>query len=79
MSLYHVTSGEGLLTLGEEGIKVSPGDTALIPPDCDCGRIGHIQRAGKKAGVPAVWLRCAYAAIIRRSPRIRQPTAGSFM
>lgn len=30
--LYHVTSGEGLLTLGEEKIKVSPGDTALIPP-----------------------------------------------
>ncbi|MDT3735746.1 MAG: cupin domain-containing protein [Denitratisoma sp.] len=30
--LYHVTSGEGLLTLGEEKIKVSPGDTALISP-----------------------------------------------
>jgi mannose-6-phosphate isomerase-like protein (cupin superfamily) len=30
--LYHVTSGEGLLTLGGEKIKVSPGDTALIPP-----------------------------------------------
>ncbi|MBI4987502.1 MAG: cupin domain-containing protein [Rhodocyclales bacterium] len=30
--LYHVTSGEGLLTLGEEKMKVSPGDTALIPP-----------------------------------------------
>ncbi|CAG0939525.1 MAG: hypothetical protein EFKGCFLK_01591 [Rhodocyclaceae bacterium] len=30
--LYHVTAGEGVLTLGEERIKVSPGDTALIPP-----------------------------------------------
>jgi mannose-6-phosphate isomerase-like protein (cupin superfamily) len=30
--LYHVTSGEGLLTLGEDRIKVGPGDTALIPP-----------------------------------------------
>ncbi len=30
--LYHVTSGEGLLTLGAEKTKVSPGDTALIPP-----------------------------------------------
>ena len=30
--LYHVTSGEGLLTLGGEKLKVSPGDTALIPP-----------------------------------------------
>jgi mannose-6-phosphate isomerase-like protein (cupin superfamily) len=30
--LYHVTSGEGLLTLGAEIMKVSPGDTALIPP-----------------------------------------------
>lgn len=30
--LYHVTAGEGRLTLGNEKIKVSPGDTALIPP-----------------------------------------------
>ncbi len=30
--LYHITAGEGLLTLGGEKIKVSPGDTALIPP-----------------------------------------------
>lgn len=30
--LYHVTAGEGLLTLGAEKMKVSPGDTALIPP-----------------------------------------------
>ncbi len=30
--LYHITSGEGLLTLGGEKLKVSPGDTALIPP-----------------------------------------------
>ena len=30
--LYHTTSGEGLLTLGDERIEVSPGDTALIPP-----------------------------------------------
>ncbi len=30
--LYHVTAGEGILTLGSEKLKVSPGDTALIPP-----------------------------------------------
>ncbi|MCC6657027.1 MAG: cupin domain-containing protein [Rhodocyclaceae bacterium] len=30
--LYHVTAGEGLLTLGGERMKVGPGDTALIPP-----------------------------------------------
>lgn len=30
--LYHVTAGEGLLTLGEETFKVSAGDTALIRP-----------------------------------------------
>lgn len=30
--LYHVTAGEGLLTLGDEVLKVSRGDTALIAP-----------------------------------------------
>ncbi len=30
--IYHVTAGEGILTLGGETLKVSPGDTALIPP-----------------------------------------------
>jgi len=30
--LYHITAGEGVLTLGGEQMKVSPGDTALIPP-----------------------------------------------
>lgn len=30
--LYHVMAGEGWLTLGGEKVKVSPGDTALIPP-----------------------------------------------
>ena len=30
--LYHITSGEGMLTLGGEKLKVSSGDTALIPP-----------------------------------------------
>jgi mannose-6-phosphate isomerase-like protein (cupin superfamily) len=30
--LYHITAGEGILTLGSEKLKVSPGDTALIPP-----------------------------------------------
>lgn len=30
--IYHVTSGEGLLTLGEERMEVAPGDTVLIPP-----------------------------------------------
>ena len=29
--LYHVTAGEGLMTLGDERFKVSPGDTVLIP------------------------------------------------
>lgn len=30
--IYHIVAGEGVLTLGEERMKVSPGDTALIPP-----------------------------------------------
>ena len=30
--LYHITAGEGILTLGAEKVKVSPGDTVLIPP-----------------------------------------------
>lgn len=30
--LYHVTSGSGLMTLGDECFKVSPGDTVLIAP-----------------------------------------------
>ena len=30
--LYHITAGEGLMTLGSETKKVSPGDTVLIPP-----------------------------------------------
>lgn len=30
--LYHIVAGEGILTLGAETLKVSPGDTALIPP-----------------------------------------------
>ena len=35
--LYHITAGEGSLTLGAEKVKVSPGDTVLIPagtPHC---------------------------------------------
>lgn len=30
--LYHVTSGDGILTLGDARIKLGAGDTALIPP-----------------------------------------------
>jgi len=30
--LYHVTTGEGLMTLGEERFPVAPGDTVCIPP-----------------------------------------------
>ena len=30
--LYHITAGEGILTLGAEKVRVSPGDTVLIPP-----------------------------------------------
>jgi mannose-6-phosphate isomerase-like protein (cupin superfamily) len=29
--IYHVTAGVGSLTLGAEMVKVSPGDTVLIP------------------------------------------------
>jgi mannose-6-phosphate isomerase-like protein (cupin superfamily) len=30
--LYHVTSGEGHMTLGDEQFTIEPGDTVLIPP-----------------------------------------------
>ena len=30
--LYHVTSGSGVMTLGESRFKVVAGDTVLIPP-----------------------------------------------
>lgn len=30
--LYHVTAGEGLLTLGDARLRVGAGDTVLIPP-----------------------------------------------
>lgn len=30
--LYHITAGEGLMTLGGETMKVGPGDTVAIPP-----------------------------------------------
>jgi mannose-6-phosphate isomerase-like protein (cupin superfamily) len=30
--LYHITSGSGLMTLGEQRFAVAPGDTVLIPP-----------------------------------------------
>ncbi len=30
--LYHVTSGSGLMTLGDACFKVGAGDTVLIPP-----------------------------------------------
>ena len=30
--LYHITQGEGLMSLGDETFPVKPGDTVLIPP-----------------------------------------------
>ena len=30
--LYHVTAGEGWMTLGEARFSIAPGDTVLIPP-----------------------------------------------
>jgi mannose-6-phosphate isomerase-like protein (cupin superfamily) len=30
--LYHITSGTGLMTLGDKLIAVGPSDTVLIPP-----------------------------------------------
>lgn len=30
--LYHITRGEGLMTLGEQQFMVRPGDTVCIPP-----------------------------------------------
>lgn len=30
--LYHVQSGQGLMTLGEQSFSVGPGDTVLIAP-----------------------------------------------
>lgn len=30
--LYHVTAGQGLMTLGDERLRIGPGDTVLIPP-----------------------------------------------
>jgi len=30
--LYHITAGQGLMTLGEECFAVAVGDTVLIPP-----------------------------------------------
>lgn len=30
--IYHITAGQGLMTLGSETFSVAPGDTILIPP-----------------------------------------------
>ena len=30
--VYHVTAGEGRMTLGEDSFRIGPGDTVLIPP-----------------------------------------------
>ncbi len=30
--LYHITAGQGLMTLGDESFAVTVGDTVLIPP-----------------------------------------------
>ena len=30
--LYHVTAGEGLMTLGDDSFAIRPGDTVAIPP-----------------------------------------------
>ncbi len=31
--IYYITSGKGIMTLGEESFSVSTGDTILIPPN----------------------------------------------
>lgn len=31
--IYHITSGEGLMLLGRERLRVSRGDTVCIPPE----------------------------------------------
>ena len=31
--LYHVTAGNGLMTLGDRQFEIRPGDTVAIPPD----------------------------------------------
>ena len=40
--IYHILSGEGLMTLGSERLRVGPGDTLCIPP----GTIHWIENTG---------------------------------
>jgi mannose-6-phosphate isomerase-like protein (cupin superfamily) len=40
--LYHVTEGEGLMTLGDQSFLIAAGDTVLIPP----GVIHCVQTVG---------------------------------
>jgi len=41
--IYHVTQGEGLMTLGTEQFVISPGDTILIHP----GTAHRVENRGK--------------------------------
>jgi mannose-6-phosphate isomerase-like protein (cupin superfamily) len=43
--LYHITSGTGLMTLGDERFEVSAGDTVCIPP----GTPHCIRNTGREA------------------------------
>ena len=49
--IYHVTSGEGLMTLGDRAFRVAAGDTVCIPP-------GTPHRIGNAGAAPLVLL-CA--------------------
>ena len=40
--LYHVTEGEGVMTLGERSFAIAAGDTVLIPP----GTVHRVQAVG---------------------------------
>jgi mannose-6-phosphate isomerase-like protein (cupin superfamily) len=52
--LYHITAGQGRMTLGPECFAVHPGDTILIPP----GTAHCIEAIGQGTPAPAVLL-CA--------------------
>ena len=41
--IYHVTAGEGLMTLGKEQIAIQPGDSVLITP----GTVHRVSNTGK--------------------------------
>lgn len=55
--LYHVTAGEGRMTLGEHSVDVTVGDTVLIPP----GTAHCIEATGSEALVILCCCSPAYA------------------